>query len=108
MFDRSGMTSKSAFIKARIFGEPFHVVTFDKSLHEYYTKFFAVQSGKAERSDFHAQFRMVGNRSAIGRFACKELQPNSERIEKSFLRTKSNGTCMQVGEIHDAVSTDYA
>lgn len=60
MFDRSGMTSKSAFIKARIFGEPFHVVTFDKSQHEYYAKFFAVQSGKAERSDFHAQFRMVG------------------------------------------------
>ncbi len=51
MFDRSGITSKSAFIKARIFGEPFHVVTFDKSLHEYYTKL----------SDFHAQFRMVGN-----------------------------------------------
>lgn len=51
MFDRSGMTSKSAFIKARIFEEPFHVVTFDKSLHEYYTKL----------SDFHAQFRMVGN-----------------------------------------------
>ena len=41
MYDRSGMTSKSAFIKARIFGELFHVVTFDKSLHEYYTKFFA-------------------------------------------------------------------
>ena len=63
MFDRSGMTSKSAFIKARIFGEPFHVVTFDKSQYEYYAKL----------SDFHAQFRMVGNRSAIGRFACKEL-----------------------------------
>jgi hypothetical protein len=61
MFDRFGMISKSAFIKARIFGEPFHVVSFDKSQHEYYTKFFAVQSGKAERSDFHAQFRMVGN-----------------------------------------------
>ena len=45
------MTSKSAFIKARIFGGPFHVVTFDKSQHEYYTKL----------SDFHAQFRMVGN-----------------------------------------------
>ena len=45
MFDRSGMTSKSAFIKARIFGEPFHVVTFDKGQHEYYAKFFAVQSG---------------------------------------------------------------
>ena len=51
MFDRSGMTSKSAFIKARIFGEPLHVVTFDKSRHEYYAKL----------SDFHAQFRMVGN-----------------------------------------------
>ena len=51
MYERSGMTSKSAFIKARIFGEPFHVVTFDKSQHEYYTKL----------SDFHAQFRMVGN-----------------------------------------------
>ena len=51
MFDRSGMTSKSAFIKARIFDEPFHVVTFDKSQHEYYAKL----------SEFHSQFRMVGN-----------------------------------------------
>ena len=51
MYERSGLTSKSAFIKARIFGEPFHVVTFDKSQHEYYTKL----------SDFHAQFRTVGN-----------------------------------------------
>ena len=51
MFDRSGMTSKSAFIKARIFGEPFHVVSFDKSQHEYYAKL----------SEFHSQFRMVGN-----------------------------------------------
>ena len=51
MFDRSGMTRKSAFIKARIFEEPFHVVTFDKSQHEYYAKL----------SEFHSQFRMVGN-----------------------------------------------
>ena len=50
-FERSGLTSKSAFIKARIFGEPFHVVTFDKSQHEYYAKL----------SEFHSQFRMVGN-----------------------------------------------
>ena len=60
-FERSGMTSKSAFIKARIFGEPFHVVTFNKSQHEYYAKL----------SDFHAQFRMVGNRSAI-RTLCQQ------------------------------------
>ena len=51
MFERSGITSKSAFIKARMFGEPFHVVIYDKSQHEYYAKL----------SDFHAQFRMVGN-----------------------------------------------
>ena len=46
MFDRSGMTSKSAFIKARIFGEPFHVVIFDKSQHEYYAKFFACKAAR--------------------------------------------------------------
>lgn len=51
MFDRSGMTSKSAFIKARIFEKTFHVVTYDKSQHEYYAKL----------SEFHSQFRMVGN-----------------------------------------------
>ena len=51
MYGRSGMKSKSAFIKARIFGEPFHVVTFDKSRYEYYAKL----------SNFHSQFRMVGN-----------------------------------------------
>ena len=34
-----------------MFGEPFHVVIYDKSQHEYYAKL----------SDFHAQFRMVGN-----------------------------------------------
>ena len=51
MYDRSGITSKSAFIRARIFNETFHVVTYDKSLHEYYAKL----------SEFHSQFRMVGN-----------------------------------------------
>ena len=83
-------------------------MTLDKSQHEYYAKFFAVQSGKAERSDFHAQFRMVGNRSAFGRFACKELQPNFKRVEKPLLWTKNNGTCMQIGEVYDAVDTNYA
>ena len=60
------------------------VVTFDKSLHEYYTKL----------SDFHAQFRMVRNRSAFGRFACKELQSDFKRVEKPLLRTKNKGTCV--------------
>ena len=51
MFERLGMAHPSVFIKSQFFGETFHVVTFDKGLHEYYTKL----------SDFHAQFRMVGN-----------------------------------------------
>ena len=50
-FERSGMSNKATFLKAQFFGQSFHVVTFDKSQHEYYTKL----------SDFHAQFRMVGN-----------------------------------------------
>lgn len=50
-FECSGMTNKATFLKAQFFGQTFHVVTFDKSQHEYYTKL----------SDFHAQFRMVGN-----------------------------------------------
>ena len=102
------MTSKSAFIKARIFEEPFHVMTFDKSQHEYYTKFFAVQSGKAERSDFHAQFRKVGNRSAFGRFACKELQPDIEGTEEPLFRAQNRCIGVQVREVYDAVSADYA
>lgn len=48
---RARIRWRSSPARARIFGEPFHVVTFDKSQHEYYAKL----------SDFHAQFRMVGN-----------------------------------------------
>ena len=50
-FERSGMSNKATFLKAQFFGQTFHVVTFDKSQHEYYTKL----------SEFHSQFRMVGN-----------------------------------------------
>jgi len=63
-------------------------VTFDKSLYEYYTKFFAVQSGKAERSDFHSQFRIGG----------QQLQPNFKRVEKPLLRTKNKGTLCKLGK----------
>ena len=50
-FERSGMSNKATFLKAQFFGQTFHVATFDKSQHEYYTKL----------SEFHSQFRMVGN-----------------------------------------------
>ena len=50
-FERSGMSNKATFLKAQFFGQTFHVMTFDKSQHEYYAKL----------SEFHSQFRMVGN-----------------------------------------------
>ena len=50
-FERSGMVNKATFLKAQFFGQTFHVVAFDKSQHEYYAKL----------SEFHSQFRMVGN-----------------------------------------------
>jgi hypothetical protein len=91
MFDRSGMTSKSAFIKARIFGEPFHVVTFDKSLHEYYTKL----------SDFHAQFRMVGNNYNQ---TLKELKSHFSERRAMALVCKLEKYMMQLEQImHEVV-----
>ncbi len=86
MFDLSGMTSKSAFIKARIFGEPFHVVTFDKSLHEYYAKL----------SDFHAQFRMVGNNYNQ---TLKELKSHFSERRTAVLVYKLEKYMMQLVQI---------
>ncbi len=86
MFDRSGMTSKSAFIKARIFGEPFHVVSFDKSQHEYYTKL----------SDFHAQFRMVGNNYNQ---TLKELKSHFSECRTVALMYKLEKYMMQLVQI---------
>ena len=91
MFDRSGMTSKSAFIKARIFGEPFHVVTFDKSQHEYYAKL----------SDFHAQFRMVGNNYNQ---TLKELKSHFSERRTVALVYKLEKYMMQLIQImHDVI-----
>ena len=91
MFDRSGMTSKSAFIKARIFGEPFHVVTFDKSLHEYYTKL----------SDFHAQFRMMGNNYNQ---TLKELKSHFSERRTAALVYKLEKYMMQLVQIISKVT----
>ena len=86
MFDRSGMTSKSAFIKARIFGEPFHVVTFDKSRHDYYAKL----------SDFHSQFRMVGNNYNQ---TLKELKSHFSERRAMVLVCKLEKCMMQLVQI---------
>ena len=39
LFQRSGAETKSDFVRARILGESFKVITVDKSVVEYYRKF---------------------------------------------------------------------
>lgn len=48
-WEQSGVESKSRFIAARIFGEPFRVVKIDKTAMDYCTRL----------TDFYAQFRGV-------------------------------------------------
>ena len=50
LYEQTGVYSKSAFIKARIFNESFRVVKVDKTKYDYYQKL----------SEMHAQFRGVG------------------------------------------------
>lgn len=97
MFDRSGMTSKSAFIKARIFGEPFHLVTFDKSQHECFVKL----------SEFHSQFRMVGNNYNQ---TLKELKSHFSERRTAALVYKLEKAMMQLVQVMTKVTeltTEY-
>ena len=50
MYEQSGLLSKAAFIKARVFGDVFRVITSDSGTMEYVAKL----------TQFHAQFRAVG------------------------------------------------
>ena len=50
MYEQSGLLSKAAFIKARVFGDVFRVIKTDRGTLEYVAKLTA----------FHAQFRAVG------------------------------------------------
>ena len=50
MYEQSGVLSKAAFIKARVFGDVFRVIKTDRGTLEYVAKL----------TQFHAQFRAVG------------------------------------------------
>ena len=50
MFETSGLQSKAAFIKARVFNDTFRVIKTDRGTLEYVAKL----------TRFHAQFRAVG------------------------------------------------
>lgn len=64
------------------------VVTFDKSQHDYFAKL----------SDFHAQFRMVGN----------NYNQTLKELEEPLFRAQNRSIDVQVREVYDAVSADYA
>ena len=90
-FERSGMVNKATFLKAQFFGQSFHVVTFDKSQHEYYTKL----------SDFHAQFRMVGNNYNQ---TLKELKSHFSERRTAALVYKLEKYMMQLVQIMHKVT----
>lgn len=50
MYKQSGLLSKAAFIKARVFGDVFRVIKSDRGTMEYVAKL----------TQFHAQFRAIG------------------------------------------------
>ncbi len=90
-FERSGMSNKASFLKAQFFGQTFHVAMFDKSQHEYYTKL----------SDFHAQFRMVGNNYNQ---TLKELKSHFSERRTAALVYKLEKYMMQLVQIMTKVA----
>ena len=97
MFKRSGMSNKATFLKAQFFGQTFHVVTIDKAQHEYYAKL----------SDFHAQFRLVGNNYNQ---TLKELKSHFSERRTMALVCKLEKFMMQLVQIMHKVTeltTEY-
>lgn len=78
MFEKSGVSARSVFIKAHFFGQQFKVMTVDRTLVEYYTKL----------SDFHAQYRAVGTnynqvvKELKSRFSKKKAMALLYKLEK--------------------------
>ena len=85
-WEQSGVTSKSRFIAARIFGEPFRVVKVDKSAVEYCAKL----------TEFYAQFRAVALRQADGILrpvpgGSGQLQPSGKSVAQQLFGEKGTG-----------------
>lgn len=78
LYEQSGLLSKAAFIKARVFNEAFRVVKTDRGTLEYVAKLTA----------FHAQFRAVGtnyNQEDLLRW-----MPSHYRTEKPVVHVSLN------------------
>ncbi len=70
-WEQSGVTSKSRFIAARLFGEPFRVVKVDKSAVEYC----------ARLTEFYAQIQSD----------CGQLQPSCKGVAQQLFGEKGTG-----------------
>ena len=90
MYEQSGLLSKAAFIKARVFGDVFRVIKTDRGTLEYVAKL----------TQLHAQFRAVGtNYNQV----VKELHTHfSERKALSLLYKLEKAT-MQLVEINSRI-----
>lgn len=90
MYEQSGLLSKAAFIKARVFGDVFRVIKTDRGTLEYVAKL----------TQLHAQFRAVGtNYNQV----VKELRIRfSERKALSLLYKLEKAT-LQLVEINSRI-----
>ena len=91
MYEQSGLLSKAAFIKARVFGDVFRVIKTDRGTLEYVAKL----------TQLHAQYRAIGvNYNQV----VKELRTRfSERKALSLLYELEKAT-MQLVEINSRIA----
>ena len=91
-WEQSGVTSKSRFIAARLFGEPFRVVKVDKSAVEYC----------ARLTEFYAQFRAVAVNynqvvKALHSNFSRKNRHKAQRKAKFYINKCRSASCMQGG-----------
>ena len=87
MYEQSGLLSKAAFIKARVFGDVFRVIETDRGTLEYVAKL----------TQLHAQYRAIGvNYNQVVKELCTRF---SERKALSLLYKLEKAT-MQLVEIN--------
>ena len=90
MYEQSGLLSKAAFIKARVFGDVFRVIKTDRGTLEYVAKL----------TQLHAQFRAVGtNYNQVVKLLHTHF---SERKALSLLYKLEKAT-MQLVEINSRI-----
>ena len=92
LWEQSGVTSKSRFIAARLFGDPFRVVKVDKSAVEYC----------ARLTEFYAQFRAVAVNynqivKALHSNFSEKNRHKAQRKAKFYINKCRSASCMQSG-----------